>query len=288
MAMLVVGATSGGSWWTAWMLDLQVVLLLGGVTLLYLRGSLRRRRSARRPAAAAFVAGVAVAALAHVSPAAAYAEVLLWPHMVQHLLLVVVAAPLLALGAPVTTVRLGLPPSPRHALVALARRTRRWRRAASDPPLLIAATVTHVLVLWVWHAPLLYDAAAGNAALHLLEHVTFLGSAVWFWAEVIVTARRDRRRQALATACLGAMIVQGGVLGALLTFADRSLYDVYAGWGALTALEDQRFAGALMWVPPGFVYAGVAVRRFIGWLRTAEADARARGATARTRGATPS
>ena len=62
--------------------------------------------------------------------------------------------------------------------------------------------------------------------------------------------RRDDQRlqrpvQALATLCLGALIVQGGVLGALLTFAGRSVYAVYTGGGGLTALEDQQFAGVL-------------------------------------------
>jgi putative membrane protein len=274
----VVASLGDGLWWSAWVLDLPSLALLGGVTALYLHGAARRVHAGSGPprSTAAFLAGVGVTLLAHVSPVASYAGVLLWPHMVQHLLLVLVAAPLLALGAPVATVRLGLPPGPRHALVSLARRSRRWRRAVGDPPLLVLATATHVIVVWVWHTPVLYDAAVSNAALHLLEHATFLGSAVWFWAEVVATARRDRRRQALATACLGAMIVQGGVLGALLTFATWSLYDVYDGWGALTAVEDQQFAGALMWVPPGFVYATVAVRRFVGWLRLAEADARER------------
>jgi putative membrane protein len=127
------------------------------------------------------------------------------------------------------------------------------------------ATLTHIAVIWLWHTPPIYDAAVNDPALHLLEHATFLASAVWFWSEIRSSARRSPRTQGIATLCLGAMIVQGGVLGATITFASRSLYDVYSGYGTMGALEDQQLAGALMWVPPSLLYASAAVRRFIGW-----------------------
>jgi putative membrane protein len=269
--------TATGPWWSHWSVDLPAVFMVGGLTALYLRGAATRaRRGVARPRrTAAFLGGALLVLLGQVSPVAAWSEVLLWPHMIQHLMITVVAAPLLALGAPVTNIRVALPPGPRHQLALLVRRSRRWRRTVGVPPLVLAVA-THVLLLWLWHTPLLYDAAVTEPGLHLLEHASFLASAVWFWSEVWATARRSRRVQALATLCLGAMIVQGGVLGALLTFAGRSLFAVYDGAGGLTALEDQQLAGALMWVPPGFVYASVAVRRFIGWLRVAESDLRRR------------
>jgi putative membrane protein len=279
--------TSTGPWWSPWVLDAPAIATVTGLTALYLRGAtLRARRGVSRPRrTAAFLCGVVLVLLSQVSPVAAWSEVLLWPHMIQHLVITVVAAPLLALGAPVTTVRIALPSATRHRLALLARRSRRWRRTSGIPPLVLAS-VAHVAMLWLWHTPLLYDAAVTNPGLHLLEHASFLASAVWFWSEVWATARRSRRVQALATLCLGAMIVQGGVLGALLTFAGRSLFAVYDGAGGLTALEDQQLAGALMWVPPGFVYASVAVRRFIGWLRVAESDLRRRDLRERERRAT--
>jgi putative membrane protein len=269
--------TANGPWWSHWMLDLPAIFMVSGLTALYLRGAgTRARRGVARPRrTAAFLTGAVIVLLGQVSPVAAWSEVMLWPHMIQHLAITLVAAPLLALGAPVTTVRVALPPAARHRLALLARRSRRWRRTTGVPPLVLAATA-HIALLWIWHLPMLYDAAVSNAGIHLLEHATFLASAVWFWSEVWATARRSRRVQALATLCLAAMIVQGGVLGALLTFAGRSLFSVYDGAGGLSALEDQQLAGALMWVPPGFVYATVAVRRFIGWLRVVETDLRRR------------
>ena len=275
-----------GDWWTAWVFDPATIAIVAGLVALYLRGVRRRQeRGVDRPRQRrAFLTGAGVVLVAHLGPPAAFAEELFWPHMVQHLLLLLVAAPLLAAGAPTVTVRAALPPGGRRALARLSRRSHRLRRAIGDPPPLVLATAAHIAVVWVWHFPPAYDAAVVSPALHLVEHATFLAAAVWFWAEVWATARRHRRQQALATLCLGAMIVQGGVLGALLTFAGRSLYEVHGGGGGLTALEDQQLAGALMWVPPGFVYASIAVRRFIAWMHQADAEQRTREARALARG----
>lgn len=272
-----------GSWWTAWSLDPATVAIVGGLVALYLRGVRRRReRGVDRPRQRrAFLVGAGVVLLALLGPPAAFADGLFWPHMVQHLLLMIVAAPLLAAGAPTVTVRSALPPSGRRGLARLSRRSHRLRRAIGAPPPLVLATLVQIAVVWTWHVPAVYDAAVTSPALHLAEHATFLAAAVWFWSEVWATARRHQRQQALATLCLGAMIIQGGVLGALLTFASRSLFEVYVGGGELTAMEDQQLAGALMWVPPGFVYASVAVRRFIAWMHRSDSEQRAREARAR-------
>ena len=265
---------------TTWSVDWSAVVPLVGWTVLYLRGAGRRRDAGRgQPRrTAAFLAGVVTVLAAVAGPIPVLSGQLLWIHMIQHLLMVVIAAPLIALGAPVTTVRLALHRSPRHALAVGSRASRRMRRRLGGLPPLVVATVAHLVVLWIWHAPPLYDLAVRNDVVHAFEHAAFLGTAIWVWAEVVATARRSRRLQALATLCLGVLIAQGGVLGALLTFAGRSLYEVYTGAGAFTALEDQQFAGVLMWVPPGFIYAVVAVRRFIAWIETGEAELTAREA----------
>ncbi|MEX1163050.1 MAG: cytochrome c oxidase assembly protein [Nitriliruptor sp.] len=265
--------------WSRATADPAALAALAGVTAWYLLGQARRRRAtgASQPRrTASFLVGVAVTIVAVAGPIAGWSAHLLWVHMVQHLLLTVVAAPLFAFGSPVSTLRLGLSPSTRSTVAGWSRRSRRLRRRLGDPPLLVVATVVHIALTWLWHAPWLYDLAVRNAAVHALEHVAFLGSAVWVWTEIVATARRNRRTQALATLCLAALIATGGVLGALLTFAGRSVYDVYTGAGGMTALEDQQFAGALMWVPPSFVYAIVALRRFKSWIDRAEQELRAR------------
>lgn len=270
-------------WWSRLAVDWAAVAGLVGVTLWYLRGAAVRRAGGRSNPrrTASFLAGVAVTLVAVAGPLPGWSDALLWVHMIQHLLLTVVAAPLLALGSPVSTLRLALSPTSRGRLAGWSRTTRGWRRSIGDPPPLVIATVVHIVVTWVWHAPWLYDLAVRSAAVHALEHTAFLGTAVWVWIEIVATARRSRRAQALATLCLAALIVTGGVLGALLTFSSRSVYEVYVGVGGLTSLEDQQLAGALMWVPPSFVYAVVALRRFTSWLDSSERELRAREARAR-------
>lgn len=276
MTMLLTAAEP--AWWTVWYLDLPGLGVLGGIGALYLRGELLRRARTGQPRpgrVAAFTAGWVVVLMSLVSPVAGLAGELLWVHMVQHLLMAVVAAPLLALGAPQATVRRALGPGARHTLARAVRRCSLQRRSWS-PPTVVVALLVHVAALWAWHAPPLYELAATNDAVHLLEHVIFLGSAVWLWTAVLAATRRGRRQHGLATLGMGVLIAQGGVLGALLTFTPQSLYTAYTGARGLTALEDQQIAGTLMWVPPGFVYAIVGITLFVRWLELIEHDARRR------------
>jgi putative membrane protein len=279
-AVTLLLAASDPAWWRVWVLDLPSVAFLLGVGALYAQGELLRRRQTGVPRpgrVAAFTSGWVVVLLSVVSPVAGLAGELLWVHMVQHLLMTVVAAPLVALGAPQATIRRALRPRTR---AALARAVRRWslrRRDWAPPPVMVAAAA-HAAAMWVWHAPALYDLAATNAAVHLLEHAMFLGTAVWFWTAVVAATRRGRRQHALATLSLGGLIAQGGVLGALMTFAPRSVYAAYDGGWGMTALEDQQVAGTLMWVPPGFVYAIAGIALFVRWFEIVERDARRREA----------
>jgi cytochrome c oxidase assembly factor CtaG len=182
-------------------------------------------------------------------------------HMVQHLLLVVVAAPLLVLGEPLTATLWALPPQARRTVG-------RWGRAHAVRALWrllrhpLTAWVLHVAALWVWHAPRLYDAAVRHPGVHVLEHATFFGTALLFWW--VITDRRSRRRLGFGPAVL--YIFTGGlqstVLGALLTMARHpwylSHYDTTRAWG-LTPLEDQQLAGLIMWVPASFAYLAALV-----------------------------
>lgn len=266
------------AWWTAWVADWPAIAALLGMGVLYLRGEGQRRRQteqSRRGRVAAFAAGWVVTLLALLSPVAGLSADLLWVHMLQHLLLLVVAAPLLALGAPQSTIRRAVGPSARRVMSRAVRRLS-LRRTEWAPPTITIAAAANVASLWIWHAPGLYDLAATNAAIHLLEHALFLGTAVWFWMAVIAATRRGRHQHALATLSLGGLIAQGGVLGALLTFTGQSVYATYDGARGMTALEDQQLAGALMWVPPGFVYATVAIALFVRWFGLVEEEARRR------------
>ena len=248
--------------WRAWTWSPPLVAGLALYAWLYPRG-LRAlwRRAGRGRAVAAWRAGchhagVAALVVALVSPVDAVGEALFSVHMVQHLLLMMVAAPLLLLGDPVTVVLWALPIDWRRR-VGL-----RWRRATTLRALWRALTLApvawllHVGALWLWHAPSLFERALESPPVHLLEHATFFLSALLFWW--LLVARHGRRLSVGAkVAYLFAATLQGTILGAVITFARHPWYWSYYGttraWG-LSPLEDQQLAGLIMWIPAGLIY----------------------------------
>ena len=260
--------------WGAWSLDPAVLLGLVVVAAGYGRGVRRLWRAGPRVVrgwqAAAFVAGLAVVALALLSPLDALAGVLFSAHMAQHMLLVMVAAPLLVLGAPglPLTVALGAGWRRRLALLRRHAATAAGRRLLSRP---VVAWGVHVGVLWAWHLPVPYQTALADDLVHAAEHASFLGSAMLFWW---VLARR-RLAPGFAMLYLFAAALQGSALGALLTLAPAVLYPLQAAgsalWG-LTPLADQQLAGLVMWVPADLIYLGAAAALFIRWLTSMEGE----------------
>ena len=260
--------------WGAWSLEPAVLLGLAVVTAGYARG-MRRLWSAGRRAvtgwqAATFAAGLAVVALALLSPLDALAGVLFAAHMAQHMLLVMVAAPLLVLGAPGLPLTVALGAGWRRRLALLRRHAAVvvGRRLLSRPAL---AWGMHVGVLWAWHLPVPYQTALADDLVHAAEHASFLGSAMLFWW---VLARR-RLAPGFAMLYLFAAALQGSALGALLTLAPAPLYPLQAAgsalWG-LTPLADQQLAGLVMWVPADLIYLGAAAALFLRWLTSMEGD----------------
>jgi putative membrane protein len=262
--------------WAAWHPD---PLIVGGLALtlvLYHHGLARLARQGRRApsrsAVVAFDCGMVALALALASPLDAAAASIFSAHMVQHLVLLAVAAPLLVCGRPGLVLTSALPARPRRLLRRGGARpaVRRAGTALSHP---IVAWVLATVTLWAWHHPSLYEAAVNHDLVHAAEHITLLGSAAIVWA---VALGRVRRRLAVPAAALVlvATALQGSAFGAALTLARAPLYTVHSAmaprWG-LTPLEDQQLAGALMWVPPGLVYVGVAAALLVRWFNTLDA-----------------
>ena len=231
-----------------------VVVLLAA----YGRGSSKVPVPASR--SVAFVAGL-VALLIAVSPAfESIAYALLSGHMLQHLVLLVVSAPLVAYSRPVAPLLLGMPARVRRAVTpALLRHTLKHVGGHFVYP--AGALLLASAVLWLWHAPVLYQAALHNPWVHTLEHALFLGTGVLFWAALLPATRRARARSGAGLLALFAMSVQGAMLGALLTFSSRLWFEHYAAtapaWG-VTGVDDQLIAGLLMWMVGGLVYAAAA------------------------------
>jgi len=174
-------------------------------------------------------------------------------HMVQHLLLVMVAAPLVLLGNPLPLVMWGLPRSVRGPLAAATLRpgttVRRILVVLSSLPM---AGALYVITVWGWHLPALYDAAAEHEMVHVVEHAMLLGTALLFWWPVIRPAPRLRppSHPGLLIAYLVAATGQNTALGMALTVPDRPFYPHYVRAAAtlgISAVDDQAFGGGLMW-----------------------------------------
>lgn len=253
--------------WTAWRFDPPIVLGIALAAALYLRGYRPARDGHRR--AYAFGGGLTAVGLALLSPIDRLAGILFSAHMVQHVLLVTVAAPLIAWAAPGAALVQGIPQQSRRAVVG-ARRAfgvdaaalRRLRHP-------LARWLVFVTTFWLWHASRLYAAAVDHEWVHVAEHVTFLGTALLVWS-AILGPRRARTDRGAAVLIVFLLALQGVLLSALLTFARSPWYEPYAdeapGWG-LDPLADQHLAGVIMWVPTGLVHAAIGIALVVGWLR---------------------
>ncbi|MBS0644140.1 MAG: cytochrome c oxidase assembly protein [Acetobacteraceae bacterium] len=203
-----------------------------------------------------FAAGWVGLALALISPLYQAGEQLFTAHMVEHEIIMAAAAPLLVLGRPIGAFAWALPARARPLFG-------RWSRRFMLTPL--PATILHGVAIWAWHAPVLFDAAVASVAMHRLQHVSFLLTALAFWWALL--RRCDR---GVAVLHLFATMVHTTLLGALLVVAPRVLYlrqtQDSAAWG-LSPLHDQQLAGLVMWVPAGTVYAGAALALAALWIR---------------------
>jgi putative membrane protein len=252
--------------WRAWSWDPVLWFTLLGVLVLHTRGWRHGRRPRWRRRA--FVTAIVSTGIALLSPLDALSSTLASAHMVQHLLLTMVVAPLLVASRPTVTLLRGLPHGARQDLVRLARagRVRPSVVVRAHP---IACAAVHAVTLWVWHAAGPYELALRNDLVHRLEHLTFLATAACAWAAIILVARHRGGAIGTSVLVLFVLSVQGSILGALLTFATRPWYPSYsartAPWG-LTPLEDQQLAGVIMWIPAGVVYLGVALALMIMWI----------------------
>jgi putative membrane protein len=242
---------------------LLAVLVLGG---LYVRGvrtlwqRAGREHVVHRWQAASFGGGLLAIVAALESPLDNLSADLFALHMVQHLLLILVAGPLLVLGAPLAPLFWALPKASRRPLGA-------WWHSIAFLARPAVAFGLHSLALWLWHVPPLYDAALRSRGIHVLEHLTFLTTAVLFWWAVLHTARRSH---GLSILYLFGLALESTLLGALLTFSSAPWYATHLAsapaWG-LTPLEDQQFAGLIMWVPGGGVYLAAALGLFAAWFK---------------------
>jgi len=250
--------------------ELLVAVLLATSLALYALGLARLweragvGRGITRSQAVRFGLGWLALYAALLTPIDTGGERLFCVHMVQHELLMVVAAPLLVLGRPLEAWAWGLPPSWRVRSAHVARVSvlgRLWY-ALCEP---LGAWCVHFVALWAWHVPRFFAAALESEVVHVLQHASFLASALFFWWAVF--GRGVRRPDGASMALVFSTMMHTSALGALLTFAPTPWYPHYVGTTLLSPVEDQQLGGLVMWVPGGLSYLAAGLWIVAGWLK---------------------
>ncbi len=275
----------------AWTFDPWIVLPLAATALLYAAGvaQLWRRVGIGRGIpvwrALLYATGWFALAGALCSPLHSLGEELFTLHMIEHEIVMAVAAPLIALARPLIAYLWACPGGMRRAIGrrAIGRFVRRsaFRKRWNTLTRPGVATLVHGVAIWVWHVPAWFDAAVAVTWVHRLQHLTFLVTALLFWWALVRTAEYG-----VASWHVFVTMIHTSVLGALMALAPRVLYGTQtvhsADWG-LTPLQDQQLAGIVMWVPASTIYAGAALVFVALWISGASA-ATARAAPALSRG----
>jgi cytochrome c oxidase assembly factor CtaG len=272
-----------------WTLTPSIVIPVALSLLLYACGALRlfrrahRSRSSLTRRALLFAAGWLTLTAAAVSPLHEAGESSFTLHMLEHELLMLVAAPLLVLSRPLETMLWAWPSQARKVIG-------RWTLSSivqggwSVLSGAVFATVLQAAALWLWHGPILFELALAQDGWHIAQHLSFLISALLFWSALFYNKHAPGGR-GLAVLCLFATSVISGALGALMAFSQSPWYPRYAALGlapfGLTPVEDQQLAGLLMWIPGGLVHAVAALVLLAALLQD---SARRNGETSLTKG----
>ena len=220
-----------------------------------------------------FVGAILALVLALMSPLDELSDHLFSAHMVQHLILMLVAAPLLVISDFQLALLWALPRRRAQSLGSGFNQSRpvsgAWR--VLNHPLFVWIVFT--MAMWLWHAPMFYQAALHSELVHTLEHLIFIITAMLFWWVLFKPNRPDHIHYAMTIPFLFLTTLQSGILGALMTFTSQPWYPYYATftnpWG-LTPLEDQQLAGLMMWIPAGTVFTLLTIGYFAAWLRALE------------------
>jgi putative membrane protein len=255
------------------------LILIAG---LYLAGSVRlNARGGRRPVFEPVAFGVGWAALlAAVWPSFDAAAITRFSaHMAQHELMMLVGAPLVMAGRPLSTCLWALPATWRHRVsMPLQRRQVVGVTRALTAP--VVGWALHGSAIWMWHAPALYELAIRHEGAHALQHAMFVGTSMLFWWGLLY-GRNGRAGYGAAVFYVFTTAVHTGILGALITFTQVPWYPVYANLSGMGALGDQQVAGLVMWIPAGVLLTIMGLALFAAWLGEADRRSRRRGSRLR-------
>jgi cytochrome c oxidase assembly factor CtaG len=272
-----------------WKIEVIVVLALAGTLFsrgwwqLRQRGAARNHRRAGRPRRrlavtwrlAAYWGGLLAIALALLSPIDALGQQLFFMHMIQHLLLIMIAPPLLLVANPMPFVLWGLPTGLRHKVGGLfsqalhrESRFRGWLRLLTQPGII---WMVWVISLIGWHDPTMYDAALRFEWVHNVEHLTFFIASTLLWWHLTGAGPRIHKQFGLLgrIALVMSVVPPNMLTGIVLAFAEQGYYSYYESvprlWG-FDVLTDQQLGGVIMWVPGSMMYilaALILIGRFL-------------------------
>jgi putative membrane protein len=245
-----------------WSFPISLTTLLALVVLFYVRGWLHLRKALPRiinfPQMAAFIGGLVAIWVAAGSPLAFMDHELLSIHMVQHLLLMAVAAPLILLGVPIPTLLYGLPQNFHRAIVGSLQCSTSLRRIATCISQPIFCWFAAVITVIGWHVPWLFALGMHSASWHEVEQASFLVAGLLFWWPVIQPWPSSSRSSGWSVPLyLFLATLPCDALSAFLTFCGRVIYPAYLSATPpfpISALQDQEWAGVLMWVSITFIY----------------------------------
>jgi len=251
-----------------WTLDPVILLPLAILLILFLVG--RRRIAARskleRAAGNWFLGGWLVLSLALLSPLHQGGERSFTLHMIEHELIMLVATLMMSVAPVGGTFAWGLPDGLRKLL------GRGWRtpfaavwKRLTEP---VTATIVQALVLWVWHAPALFDRALQVPAWHAAQHLSFIIASLAFWRAMLSLRQGN---ELLGALCLFLTSLVEGALGALMALSNSAWYSNYAAMNltgiGLDPTSDQQMAGLVMWIPGGLIHGAAALALLYRWLK---------------------
>ena len=240
-----------------WSFRVDITLVLALAAAVYLTGWTRLRKQADGAATltglALYLTGIAALLVALVSPVDRLAAERLSMHMVQHILLLMIAPLAILLANPFAAVVWGLPAGLRERFAGLFREGAALRTLLSALTVMPVAWVLYVGNLWAWHHPALYQAALNHWWLHDLEHWLFFGTSVLFWWPIVNAAPLYRPARPLGprVVYLVAATLQNTLLGMAISLPERVLYPFYAAvpvMEKLSPIQDQALGGGIMWV----------------------------------------
>jgi cytochrome c oxidase assembly factor CtaG len=255
-----------------WNLDPVLLFPLALALLIYAAGRYRLgKRASEPPRPLLFLSGWTVLTLALVSPLHEAGERSFTMHMIEHELIMLVSTLLLAASSAGGVLAWGLPRPLRLMLGGSWKLPLQslWKRF-TEP---VTATFVQAVVMWAWHAPILFDRALDSSGWHIAQHSCFFLSSLLFWWAMLHPRGRSGG-YGVSAACLFVTSLMGGALGALMSFSQSPWYADYAAMGmtgiGLDPVADQQLAGLVMWIPGGMVHGLAALAMFYKWLKESE------------------